>query len=175
MKKTLFLLIVGVIVVFCTTVEAQTITLPWSTTYNCPELVEGTSPWIGGGANLGCDGIQSFGAWTANGQGEQITSAANNPSGGGGRGQRQWNCDGSNCNSGSTIVNFASPQRELYIRWYMRYQAGYTWSGGSPVYDKVFYIRDAAGHSSIPEPYGSDTWNMYSSTDSNHFLPNGTG
>src|SRR5437867_9355689 len=105
MKKSLFILIVGVIVVFCSTVEAQTITLPWSTTYNCLEMVQGTSPWNAYPAPL-CDSIQSFGGWTANGQGEQITSAANNPGGGGGRGQRQWVCDGSNCNSGSTIVNF---------------------------------------------------------------------
>lgn len=117
-----------------------TITLPWSTTYNCPELEEGTSPWIGGGADLGCDGIQSFGEWTANGQGEQITTDANNPSGGGVRGQRQWVCDGSNCNSGSTIVFFTAAQSEFYIRWYMRYQLGFAWN--TLAYDKLLYIRD---------------------------------
>jgi len=171
MKKTLFLLIVGVIVVFWTTVEAQTITLPWSTTYNCLEMVQGTAPWNLYPAPL-CDGIRSYGAWTSNGQGEQITSAANNPSGSGGRGQRQWDCDGNNCNSGSTIVSFASPQPELYIRWYMRYQAGYTWAAGAPQYDKVLYIRDSTQTmNSIPEFY-SNNWNMFSQVDSNHMIAN---
>src|SRR5207247_10112146 len=84
MKKTLFLLIVGVIVVFCSTVEAQTITLPWATTYNCPEQQQGISLWAT------CDGISSFGNWTANGQSEQITRLANKPDGAGGHGHRQW-------------------------------------------------------------------------------------
>lgn len=147
-----------------------TITLPWSTTYNCAELVEGTAPWDAYPADLGCDGIESFGAWTANGQGEQITTSANYSGGGGGRGQRQWNCDGSNCNSGGAIVNFASTEPELYIRWYMRYQAGYTWANVEPIYDKVFFIRDSTGNkNSIPEFYGTlNQWNMFSQVDGNH-------
>lgn len=140
MKQTFYVLIAALIVLLAATVEAQTITLPWSTTYNCPELIEGTSPWIGGGANLGCDGIQSTGSWTANGQGEQITSVANNPSGAGGRGQRQWNCDGSNCNSGNAQVTFSTPPTEVWVRWYMRYQSGYTW--GTKAYDKLLYFDD---------------------------------
>src|SRR5688572_8689538 len=151
------------------------ITLPWSTTYNCPEMVQGTAPWNAYPAVL-CDGIESYGGWTANGQGEQITSAANNPTGGGGRGQRQWNCDGQNCNSGGTSVTFSSSKTELYIRWYMRYQLGYTWSGGQPGYDKVWYLSTTdGGGSTIPEPAGNNQWNFHADASGGNYLPVGSG
>ena len=156
---------------------SASITLPWSTTYNCPELVQGTAPWNAFPADLGCDGIESFGASTANGQGEQITTAANYSNGGGVRGQRQWNCDGSSCGSGNTQLNFTTAQPELYIRWYMRYQLGYTWANVEPIFDKVFFIRDATGNkNSIPEFHGTlNNWNMFSQVDSNHDIPAPSG
>jgi hypothetical protein len=58
---------------------------------------------------------------------EQITSAANNPEGGGGKGQRHWRGDGTNVSSGGTRITFAAPQDEVWIRWYGRYQADFRW------------------------------------------------
>ncbi len=86
-----------------------------------------------------------------NGQGEQITSAANNPSGGGGRGQRHWEGDGSNANSGGLATSL-SGLTEIWIRFYMRYQSGFAWSGNSVHYDKIIYINPAGtGQYIIPE------------------------
>lgn len=116
------------------------VTLPWSTTYNCPEWKQSD------GLNaVNCDGMQGYGAWTtANGSEAQITLSANNPQGGGGRGQRQWIGDGNNNNSGGIRVSFATPQPELWMRWYMRYQAGFTWS--SIQGDKWLYFDPGTGH-----------------------------
>lgn len=117
--------------------------LPWFTTYNCPE-------WDQSQGNPSCDGLVKAGGWTCEGLGEQITSDANYPNGAGGKGQRHWEGDGSNVNSGGLSLYFNTPQKELWIRWYMRYQAGFKWS--SLIYDKWLYIcTGSSGHEVIPE------------------------
>ena len=122
--------------------------LPWSTTYNCPE-------WNQTQGGLSCNGLQKALDGTCQGQGEQITQSANYPGGGGGKGQRHWQGDGTNSNSGGTLLNFNSPQKELWIRWYMRYEKGFKWSSLS--YDKWLYINTGAqGKDCIPEFYGSN-------------------
>jgi len=67
---------------------------------------------------LNCDGINKGGGWTCNPGGyyAQIASAANMASGGGGSGYRNWYGDGKNQNSGSIVINFATPQTELWVR-----------------------------------------------------------
>ncbi len=60
---------------------------------------------------------------------EQITTEANHSSGGGSKGQRHWLGDGVNVNSGGTAVEFTTGQTEIWIRWYMRFQTGFKWSG----------------------------------------------
>ncbi|MFZ3066075.1 MAG: fibronectin type III domain-containing protein, partial [Nitrospirota bacterium] len=103
-------------------IASAAVNLPWSTTYNCPE-------WKQADGNPNCDGLTAYGGWvTTDGKEEQITSAANYPGGAGGRGQRHWLGDGSANNSGGTKIEFTSPQSELWIRWYMRFQTGFTWS-----------------------------------------------
>lgn len=129
-------------------ITANAVTLPWSTTYNCPETDQFQQGWPN------CDGLGVWGLWTANGKGEQITTAANNPLGGGGRGQRQWNGDGHNVVSGGARISF-SPVNEIYVRWYMRYQLGYKWEHLS--YDKILYFSGT----NIPEFYSEDYWNFY--------------
>ena len=113
--------------------------LLWSTTYNCTD-------WDQSQGNPNCDTLALHGGWTCNGtattneaKGERITSAANNPAGGGGKGQRHWEGDGVNDNSGSLKVNFAAKQSEIWIRWYMRYEQGFKWDP-TLVYDKLLYI-----------------------------------
>lgn len=145
--------------IFGTTVTANAVTLPWSTSYNCSETDQFQAGWPN------CDGLGLWGLWTAGGKGEQITTAANNPSGGGGRGQRQWNGDGSNVVSGGAKIDF-SPVTEIYVRWYMRYQLGYKW--GSLSYDKILYYHDGRN---IPEFYGGNYWNFYAA-GTNHTIAN---
>ena len=53
------------------------VTLPWSTTFNCADWQQNNT--------LSCDGTGAYGGWTCDGShNDQITIAANNPSGSGG-------------------------------------------------------------------------------------------
>ncbi len=93
----------------------------WETTFDCAEqdVLSGFS----------CDGLTRYlGTNTSNtcGNYEQITSAANNPTGTGGRGQRHWYNDGTNLGSGGTQFSFSTVQSEFWYRWYMRYPLGFT-------------------------------------------------
>jgi hypothetical protein len=141
----------------------------WSSTFNCSE-------WTQGG-NLNCDGVSPGGTWTCQGKAGQITTAANNPAGGGGKGFRHWQGDGSNVNSGGISINFPSPQREFWIRWYHRYEAGFKWSYLN--YDKILYIRTkASGKDVIPEYKYNDQYLVYAQGGSNPsgmISNNGTG
>ena len=107
---------------------AYAVTLPFSSTYDCAEQAEGSQGWVT------CDGIGPYGGWTtANGNGEQITSAANNPGGGGGRGQRHWIGQSSGNTNGSGSTGFSFPRvQEIYVRWYVRWQAGLRLGGDTP-------------------------------------------
>ena len=114
------------------------VNLPWSTTYNCPDWTQSN-----GLSNITCDGLSTHGGWTcSNGDGtveeEQITVAANYSGGSGGKGQRHWKGDGTNNVSGGLRIAFNSPQSELWIRWYMRYEQGFEWN--PLVQDKILYI-----------------------------------
>jgi len=106
---------------------AATANLPFSTTYNCAEQAQGTLGWVN------CDGISSAGAWTtSNGSVEQITTAANYPGGGGGRGQRHWIGQSSGNTNGSGGLRFSvSEVQEIYVRWYVRWQAGLKLGGNT--------------------------------------------
>jgi len=107
----------------------------WSTTFDCSEWVQNDV--------VSCDGLENYGAWTANGQGDQITADADNPVGGGGKGFRHWeaadNPAGSHHNGGGLSVVFPSAQNELWVRWYSRHQSGFAWSG-TIGYDKILYF-----------------------------------
>ncbi|MFC1884328.1 hypothetical protein ACFL2O_06135 [Thermodesulfobacteriota bacterium] len=94
------------------------------------------------------------------GQKEEITQNANYPYGKGGCGQRHWVGDGSNKNSGGTALKFNSPQKELWIRWYMRYEKGFKWN--KLHYDKILYIRSRKkNNAAIVEWYGSNGFDIY--------------
>lgn len=112
----------------------------WQTTFNCGEWNE----TFGILENLVCgagDGIAGWGAWTTGGHpnGDEITLAANNPGGGGGRGFRHWRGDGTNVSGGGLSVNLPAPYPELWLRVYMRYQAGFAWSQLN--YSKELYFN----------------------------------
>jgi len=116
------------------------VTLPWSTTFNCPAWTQSDGL---GTTQVNCDGLSGWGGWTCNpgAKEEQITAIANNPnntSGVGSKGQRQWDGDGKNINSGSLSLTFAQPPTEFWIRFYMKYPLGYQWN---PLqYVKILYF-----------------------------------
>lgn len=126
---------------------ASPVTLPWSTTFSgasCPGGWTQTSGASGlSEATVNCDSLRGWGDWSGdNGDGtrawEQITTLANNASGGGGSGQRHWECDGINSNSSGLWIEWTPAQPELWMRWYMRYQAGFQWN--PLLYDKILYF-----------------------------------
>src|SRR3989304_8335453 len=151
MNKTTALFFL-MLVTFYPDISLSAVNLPWSTTYNCPEWTQSDGLYP---PAINCDGLTGYGGWvTRDGKEEQITSAANYPGGGGVRGQRQWVGDGTNNNSGGIKITFNSPQPELWIRWYMRYELGFQWD---PLhYDKILYINPGPIHAVIPEFYGFD-------------------
>lgn len=122
--------------------------LPWSTTFNCAEWDQAKN----GYNSVGCDGItQTVGDWYADGHGEQITSAANNSGGEGGRGQRHWFGDSGNGTatapgSGGLLLELPSPTN-FYIRFYFRFQSGLPINALE--YWKVFYLYDASMANSL--------------------------
>jgi hypothetical protein len=103
-----------------------------------------------------CDHVQNDGIQWAWGGGiglgdtyTQAVAAANYPGGEGGLGARFWNYDGRNELSGPIKVAFPSPQKELWIRWYMRYQEGFGWKDHVIDYNKTLYIRTNVPHNAV--------------------------
>jgi len=120
----------------------------WSTTYNCPDQQQGDGVW------MTCDGLGRYGDWTVStGQAEQITPLANRAAGSGGSGQRHWIGSGRNSNSGSAQFCLTSPQPELWIRYYTRWQPGYFMSGQQA--QKMVYSH-APGTRPYIDTYGED-------------------
>jgi hypothetical protein len=143
--KTLFKFIFLNSIVFCLLIPLSSfagVDLPWSTTFNCQE-------WVCCGT-LNCDDLKIGGGWACGGTTyERITSDANFSGGGGGKGQRHWEGDGINVNSGGFRISFNSPQPELWVRWYMRYEGGFTWL--SLDYDKWLYFHSNGSSAPVPE------------------------
>jgi hypothetical protein len=121
---------------------SASITLPWSTTFDCSEWVSGTN-------SINCNGLEG-GLTCAEGpcNCESITSAANHAAGAGGKGQRHPICTGSGSSGGGSVVYFATPQRELWIRWYMRYDSNFSWN---QYRGKIFYLYTNGNVELIPE------------------------
>ncbi len=151
--KKLFLIICCSLI--CSSTAIAGIDLPWSTTYNCPDWNTYNDP-------LNCDGLLKWGGQylICNPQGnqyEQITLAANNPNGGGGKGERHWVGDGSNSNTGGLQLDFNTIQPEFWIRWYARWQPGFKWTAIG--YEKLLYIW-GSNPAVIPEPVGWDGFHI---------------
>jgi hypothetical protein len=87
------------------------------------------------------DGIAGNGSWiTSNRSGDQITAAANNSLGGGGKGFRHWVGDGLNNAGGGIVVSWA-PVSEMWFRYYIRFQSGFAWGGGVSPNMKTIYCN----------------------------------
>lgn len=111
-------------------------------------------------ASVSDDGIYwDWGANMLGGHSTEAVAGANNDEGDGGLGFRSWVGDGTNNQTGEARIDFPSPQKELWIRWYHRYQAGFSWSGGDPDYDKTLYIN-TDGMSLIPQHAANGKWSL---------------
>jgi hypothetical protein len=110
-----------------------------------PDLIFQTSfdipEWTQGGGRDPApsdDAIKRYGDWTAGGQGDQIIAAANRP-GSLGNGFRHYRNAGRNSNGGGLKILLPFPVTAMWVRYYMRYSAGFSWVGGRPQYTKELY------------------------------------
>lgn len=173
MKKTGIVTMAALAIATGTSFAASPVSLPWSTTFNCSDWVESSATWY----NLNCDNLVGAGFDFCSDAGgskpTEITANANNPNGGGGKGLRTLNGNGKDNMSGSLKVNFASPQNELWMKWAMRYQAGFAWNPLS--YDKWLYIDVGSSCAVVPEWYGGDYVNVWTSCGGNYMSAAGNG
>ncbi len=144
------------------------VTIPWSTTFDCPD-------WKTYSATLNCDGIGKGGDWgTVSGHSTQIVAAGNHAAGDGGKGLSSWIGDGTNNNPGGVSISFPNTN-EIYVRWYQRYEAGFTWS--SLIYTKTLYFNIGGDSSFNTGFHGTDRWQfeIYSDSPQVNDLPAGSG
>jgi hypothetical protein len=106
--------------------------LAFQTTFDCPEWKQSDGLSEGDTCRIG-DGIAGSGGWVTdpNLSEDQITSAANHPGGGGGKGFRHWVGDGEN-NGGGGIFVFWGGVSEIWIRYYIRFAPGFAWGNQFP-------------------------------------------
>jgi hypothetical protein len=160
--ESLFRRIFLILILYCGTLINPNkilaeVSLPWSTTFDCAE-------WEHTGSSPKCDDLATA---SDRRTGTKITTAANHSSGAGGRGMRQYLGDGNNNQTSGLAISFKA-DNEIWVRWYMRYESGFTWSnsGGYPLYDKWLYIYGSAGNL-VPE-FDGDEVNVWSSSSGNH-------
>ena len=173
MASILLALTVIILTLYYPNISISAVNLPWSTTFDCND-------WkTSDGGYTGCDGLNKHGTWSCdNGDGtrmeEQITSAANYPGGGGGKGQRHWIGDGVNNISGGLSASFTSPQNEIWMRWYMRYESGFEWNVLNN--QKIIYFDPISYTRLIIHYYGIDKIRVYSyAAKTGYASQNGTG
>lgn len=143
------LLIIGLLLTASTFISAQA---PLIIDFNdCAEWIQGQGDPCGPG-----DPVKVYGGWTSAGQGDQIIAEANNPLGGPGMGFRHWRGYGSGTNGGGVRIDLPETVKEMWLRFYMRYQEGYEWD--SLVQTKDLYVN--VNHVSIFTVgfHGSDTF-----------------
>ncbi len=119
----------------------------FQTTFNCPEWNQSMGLSDAAVCSSG-DGIAGNGAWTThpNLSVDQITAAANNPSGGGGKGFRHWVGDGWNNAGGGITIHFAA-SAEIWVRYYIRFQSGFAWNVGGKNMKTIYLNYGLDGHS----------------------------
>jgi hypothetical protein len=129
------------------------ISLPWSTTFDY-----GPCSQRGAGGEISCalvekDGIMwNWGGDVTSNPYTHVTRDANYPGGGGGNGLRQWKGSGSdNKNTAPVRVDFPAPQKQVWLRWYQRYEKGFQWKLGISSGTKEMYFR--SGDISPGSPY----------------------
>jgi len=156
-KRMFLLLMFCCLILICPHKVLAAVSIPWSITFDCDE-------WLHDGrGGPKCDSLVIA---SDSRTGTRITTAANYPGGGGGRGLRQYLGDGTNQQTSGLYVTFPS-QSSIWIRWYMRYEEGFAWTGNWPGYDKWLYIRNSAGKNVVPE-WDGDEINIWAVASGNH-------
>lgn len=125
----------------------------WTTDFDYGQLCN-----MGGyGGAVDCRDIENDGTnWHYNNTGDdggpysEINPAAALPQGNNVNGYRQ--------NGFPIRIGWANNEPELWVRWYMRYEAGYSWVGGGPKWHKWLYMytgetTNKSDRWVIPEPY----------------------
>lgn len=164
MKKTLIIILPCVLFLAGTAVtpifsHAAITSLPWSSSAKCT-----SGDWLYGN---NCEGVEAAGSQScAAGRPDQVTPDANNPAGGGGNGWRHYIGDGQNINGQGFNLAFSPGARptEFYFRWYMRYPAGFAWSG-TLGYQKLIYTDPHSAVLDFKSPEGvgdGNGWQFYS-------------
>lgn len=119
------------------------VALPWQTTYNCADWTQTINP----SSNPVCDGLAHMLDAGPPTLAEQITVDANNQSGAGGKGQRHWlkgqggTCTQVDGNSGGTRIDFTSSVNEVWVRFYLKFQPGFTWTNYQG-YKLIYFNHD---------------------------------
>lgn len=125
--KVLKLTLLIIIILLFASVSQGSVSLPFSSTFNCPD-------WVYPAA-LNCDGWS--GGLSAD-YNEEINATANYSGGGGGKGLYHTNADGvgTSPHSGGVSLYFDTPQTHIWIRWYQYMEAGWTanWSSWKVIY-----------------------------------------
>jgi hypothetical protein len=132
--------------------------LIWQTSFDCPSDWDTSQGITEGQVCNSNDGLTGWGGWTTeSGRTDEITIAANNPLGTG-RGFRHWrggitsnNLIGQNNNGGGVRIDVPGSPRNIWLRYYSRYQQGFRWSAApNPaatnksyglIYTKELYIN----------------------------------
>lgn len=171
MKNLSTLLLTALMVILASRSEAS-ITFTsgkWQTTFNCAEQTQ----FVG---TLNCDGLE----WGHNytlvpGKTTQIHSDANNASGAGGRGARFWIGEGQNNNTGTLNLVFPSYQKEMWVRWYIKHQAGMAFSSLED--DKNLYIWSAGNVTQVIPEFYTNVYRLASQStpDPNPVITSGWG
>ena len=136
--KIIFLAIIFLGIFLFTKSSQAVVTLTngqWSSTFNCAD-------WQQPNILSNCDGMSKWGDWFASGYPDAIRSQANYSGGVGGKGLTHWRCVGHNVGGSGPGISFPTPQREFWMRWYMRYPIGYNFNN----YEKIFYFDPVSQH-----------------------------
>lgn len=166
MRQTFIISVVFMLV----STSALAVTPPWSTTFNCSDWNQSM------GNPVNCDGLNLSGGWTCDAtHKDQIRIEANNPYGNGGKGFTHWKGDGINVVGGGISIPLSSTTPEFWLRFYMRYAAGFAWN--SLQYDKIIYL-DPTGNQqrNVFEPVGMNQMRFYNFNPAwSIYSANGTG
>ncbi len=174
MKRTLTLVLlacVASVAAFWPTPSVRAASVLWQTTFNCGDWNQN----MGLAANqVNCDSMTGEANWGntlgTSGVGSQITSLANNSIGAGGKGFRFWRADGFDVNSSGIWANLPSGQTDLWIRFYVRYQQGFSWANGGPGFTKDIYMLGNTATDFKLGFQGQDTWGVTVIGPANNFV-----
>lgn len=141
-----------------------------------PTSCVGSGGW-GGGASEDAricavgDRMHSYGNWTLGDgsapYGDQIRASFNFGGGNGGKAFRHYRGNGFDQNGGGFKVLLAANEPEVWIRFYMRYAAGFSWTNNTPGFTKDIYLIDGTATNNTFGFEGGGMWG-WTSTGGTH-------